>query len=98
MGRFKSNVLAQRPRHRPLRDSRDLDERLSGSLAAFKFANSAGLEKMRSDSFLESFRTPSDSFISKNDGMAKLPSASAALRGWQSANGCASYAIGVGAS
>src|SRR5271169_397530 len=55
MGRFKSNVLAQRHSHRPPRESRDLDERLSGSLAAFKFANSAGFEKMRSDSFWKAF-------------------------------------------
>src|ERR1700745_127102 len=55
MGRFKTSVLAKPPRHRPLRDSPDLDGRLSGSLAAFKFANSAGFEKMRSDSFRKAF-------------------------------------------
>src|SRR5580692_7188814 len=55
MGRFKSNVLAQRHCHRPPRDSLDLDRRLSGSLAAFKFAISAGFEKIRSESFWKAF-------------------------------------------
>jgi hypothetical protein len=55
MGRFKSNVLAQRHCHRPPRDSLDLDGRLSGSLAAFKFAISAGFEKIRSESFWKAF-------------------------------------------
>src|SRR5215831_5883162 len=56
MGRFKSNVLAQRPWHRPPRDSLDQDGRLSGSLAAFKFAISAGFEKNNiRDSFRKAF-------------------------------------------
>src|SRR6202043_3231191 len=55
MGRFKSNVLAQPHCYRPPRDSLDLDGRLSGSLAAFKFAISAGFEKTRSDSFRKAF-------------------------------------------
>src|ERR1700726_764647 len=71
MGRFKSNVLAEPHCHRPPRDSLDLDGRLSGSLAAFKFAISAGFGKNKIRFFSESFRTPSDSFISKNEGMAK---------------------------
>jgi hypothetical protein len=45
MGRSKSNVLAPRHRHRPPRDSRDLDGRLSGSLAAFKLAICACFKK-----------------------------------------------------
>src|SRR5271155_5389451 len=55
MGRFKSNVLAQRHSHRPPRESLDLDGRLSGSLAAFKFAISTGFQKIRSDSFWKAF-------------------------------------------
>src|SRR5580692_9441075 len=55
MGRFKSNVLAQPHCHRPPRDSLDLAGRLSGSLAEFKFAISAGFEKIRSDSFRKAF-------------------------------------------
>jgi hypothetical protein len=38
MGRLKSNALGSRNRHSPTRDSRDLDGRLFGSLAAFKLA------------------------------------------------------------
>src|ERR1700730_18226303 len=72
MGRFKSNVLAQPHCHRPPRDSLDLDGRISGSLAAFKFAISAGFGKNKIRFFSESFRTPSDSFISKNEGIAKV--------------------------
>jgi hypothetical protein len=33
---LKSNALGSRNRHSPTRDSRDLDGRLFGSLAAFK--------------------------------------------------------------
>ena len=56
MGRFESNVLAQRPCHRLPRDSLDQDGRLSGSLAAFKFAISAGFEKNNiRDSFRKAF-------------------------------------------
>src|ERR1035437_103253 len=73
MGLFKRNTPAPCHRHRPPIDSRDLDGRVSGSLAAFKFAISAGLKK-QIQFFSERSRTPSDSFISKNEGMAKLPS------------------------
>src|SRR5207237_5505019 len=55
MGRFESNSLAPRPSHHPPRDSRDLDGRLSGSLAAFKFAISAQCKTIRSDSFRNDF-------------------------------------------
>src|ERR1700731_2070555 len=55
MGRFESNALAPRHRHHPPRDSLDLDGRLSGSLAAFKFAISAHFKKIRSDSFRKDF-------------------------------------------
>jgi hypothetical protein len=55
MGRFKSNVLAPRRGHRPPRDSYDLDGRLSGSLASFKFAIDVRFEKVRSDSFQKDF-------------------------------------------
>src|ERR1019366_6122593 len=70
MGLFKRNTPAPCHRHRPPIDSRDLDGRVSGSLAAFKFAISAGLKK-QIQFFSERSRTPSDSFISKNEGMAK---------------------------
>src|ERR1035437_9360085 len=72
MGLFKRNTPAPCHRHRPPIDSRDLDGRVSGSLAAFKFAISAGLKK-QIQFFSERSRTPSDSFISKNEGMAKPP-------------------------
>src|SRR6202521_6080822 len=55
MGRFESNALAPRYRHHPPRDSRDLDGRLSGSLAAFKFAISAHFKKSTADSFRKDF-------------------------------------------
>src|SRR5437867_12154971 len=55
MGRFESNSLAPRPSHHPPRDSRDLDGRLSGSLAAFKFAIRAQCKTIRSDSFRNDF-------------------------------------------
>src|ERR1019366_1800123 len=77
MGLFKRNTPAPCHRHRPPIDSRDLDGRVSGSLAAFKFAISAGLKK-QIQFFSERSRTPSDSFISKNEGMAK-PAMSRAL-------------------
>src|ERR1035441_50913 len=70
MGLFKRNTPAPCHRHRPPIDSRDMDGRVSGSLAAFKFAISAGLKK-QIQFFSERSRTPSDSFISKNEGMAK---------------------------
>jgi hypothetical protein len=38
-------------------DSRDLDGRISGSLAAFKFAIWARFKKLRSDSFWKDFAT-----------------------------------------
>src|SRR5439155_19719815 len=55
MGRFESNSLAPRPSHHPPRDSRDLDGRLSGSLAAFKFVIRAQCKTIRSDSFRNDF-------------------------------------------
>src|SRR5450759_4148622 len=70
MGRFKSNVLAPRHRHRPPRDSRDLDGRLSGSLAAFKFAICTRFKKTDPILFGK-ISHPPDSFISKNEGMAE---------------------------
>ena len=45
MGLFKRNTPAPCHRHRSPIDSRDLDGTVSGSLAAFKFAISAGLKK-----------------------------------------------------
>src|SRR5450830_266239 len=70
MGLFKRNTPAPCYRHRSPIDSRDLDGTVSGSLAAFKFAISAGLKK-QIRFFSERSPTPSDSFISKNEGMAK---------------------------
>src|SRR5664280_1356584 len=71
MGLFKRNTPAPCYRHRSPIDSRDLDGTVSGSLAAFKFAISAGLKK-QIRFFSERSPTPSDSFISKNEGMAKV--------------------------
>src|SRR6266568_2079053 len=72
MGRFESNTLAPRHRHHPPRDSRNLDGRLSGSLAAFKLATCVRFKNNQIRFFSERFRTPPDSFISKNEGMAKV--------------------------
>src|ERR1019366_7431147 len=71
MGLFKRNTPAPCHRHRSPIDSRDLDGTVSGSLAAFKFAISAGLKK-QIRFFSERSPTPPDSFISKNEGMAKV--------------------------
>src|ERR1019366_3424492 len=70
MGLFKRNTPAPCHRHRSPIDSRDLDGTVSGSLAAFKFAISAGLKK-QIRFFSERSPTSPDSFISKNEGMAK---------------------------
>jgi hypothetical protein len=72
MGRLKSNVLAQPHGHRPPRDSLDLDARLSGSLAAFKFAISAGFEKIRSDSFRKAFAPRSILLFQKMRGWLRF--------------------------
>src|SRR5580700_5856954 len=72
MGRFKSNVLAQPHCHRPPRDSLDLAGRLSGSLAEFKFAISAGFEKIRSDSFRKAFTPRPIPLFQKMRGWLRL--------------------------
>src|SRR5580700_8884230 len=72
MGRFK--FLAQRHCHRPPRDSLDLDGRLSGSLAAFKFAISAGFEKIRSESFWKAFAPRPILLFQKMRGWLRLRS------------------------
>ena len=74
MGRFKSNILAQPHCHRPPRDSLDLDGRLSGSLAAFKFAISAGFEKIRSDSFRKVFAPRPIPLFQKMRGWLRIDS------------------------
>jgi len=56
-------------------DSRDLDGRISGSLAAFKFAIWARFKKLRSDSFWKDFATHPILLFQK-------------MRGWLSFGGC----------
>src|SRR5450759_1916223 len=70
MGLFKRNTPAPCYRHRSPIDSRDLDGTVSGSLAAFKFAISAGLKK-QIRFFSERSPPPPAFFFSKNEGMAK---------------------------
>src|SRR5438105_14532620 len=68
MGRFESNALAPRHRHRPPRHSRSGWETL-------RFSCRVQVCKQRTNTqirfFSERSRTPTDSFISKNEGMAK---------------------------
>src|ERR1700682_3869410 len=79
MGRFESNALAPRSRHHPPRDSRDLDGRLSGSLAAFKFAISAHFKKSTADSFRKDFAPRPILLFQKMRGWLRFQSANAGL-------------------
>jgi hypothetical protein len=53
------------------RDSCDLDGRLSGSLASFKFAIGVRFKKDRSDSFRKDLAPRPILLFQKNEGMAK---------------------------
>jgi hypothetical protein len=53
-------------------DSRDLDGRISGSLAAFKFAIWARFKKLRSDSFWKDFATHPILLFQKMRGWLRL--------------------------
>ena len=55
----------------PPRDSCDLDGRLSGSLASFKFAIGVRFKKDRSDSFRKDLAPRPILLFQKNEGMAK---------------------------
>src|ERR1700674_4492670 len=87
MGRFESNALAPRYRHHPPRDSRDLDGRLSGSLAAFKFAISAHFKKSTADSFRKDFAPRPILLFQKMRGWL---SSAAAMASWARRAGLAS--------